>query len=171
MRPRLLLLDEPTALLDPTGGDDVRRHVSRALAADGPAMTLVLVEHRVAEWLPLLDRVVVLEPGGGVVADGPPDEVFSRHARLLADLGAWVPGAPALPRSAARRGGSAVLAAEHVSLRYPDTARAGGDRCLDRAHCRAGDGHRRGERVGQVLAGPDARGTRAADDRLGDGNW
>ena len=125
MRPRLLLLDEPTALLDPQGGDDVRLHVSRALSTTdaGPPMTLILVEHRVGEWLPLLDRVVVLEPGGGVVADGTPDEVFTRDARLLADLGAWVPGAPALPRSAARQGGAAVLAAEHVSLRYPDTAR------------------------------------------------
>jgi len=125
MRPRLLLLDEPTALLDPQGGDEVRRHVSSALGTtDGPPMTLILVEHRVGDWLPLLDRVVVLEPGGGVVADGTPDEVFTRHARLLADLGAWVPGSPALPRSAARHGGADVLAAKHVSLRYPDTARA-----------------------------------------------
>jgi energy-coupling factor transport system ATP-binding protein len=125
MRPRLLLLDEPTALLDPAGGDDVRRHVARAITPSSadPPITLVLVEHRVAEWLPLLDRVVVLEAGGGVVADGTPDEVFTRHLDLLTRLGVWVPGAPPGPSSTAGTGGDEVLAAEHLSLRYPDAQR------------------------------------------------
>ena len=52
---------------------------------------MVLVEHRVADVLDLVDRVVVLEPGGGVVADGPPGPVFARHGTALAAAGVWVP--------------------------------------------------------------------------------
>jgi energy-coupling factor transport system ATP-binding protein len=60
LRPGLLLLDEPTAQLDPVGAALVRAVVERVRDT-----TLLLVEHRVAEALPLVDRVVVLEPGGG----------------------------------------------------------------------------------------------------------
>src|SRR5690606_25502112 len=66
MRPRLLLLDEPTANLDPQGAAQVRAVLTR-LAAESSA-TMVIVEHRVAEAVGLVDRVVVVEPGGGVVA-------------------------------------------------------------------------------------------------------
>ncbi|PWU60266.1 ABC transporter ATP-binding protein, partial [Micromonospora globispora] len=55
LRPALLLLDEPTANLDPAGAALVREAVASALDAD---TTLILVEHRVAEALPLVDRVV-----------------------------------------------------------------------------------------------------------------
>jgi energy-coupling factor transporter ATP-binding protein EcfA2 len=90
MRPGLLLLDEPTANLDPEGVEEVSDAVSR-LVADR-LTTLVVVEHRIATWLPIVDRVLVLGASGGVVADGPPEQVFSTHGEELAALGAWVPG-------------------------------------------------------------------------------
>ena len=90
LRPGLLLLDEPTAMLDPAGADLLRRSVAAVLAATGAGC--VLVEHRVQPWLPLVDRVVVLEPGGGLRADGPPDEVFAEQGEALAAAGVWVPG-------------------------------------------------------------------------------
>lgn len=62
MRPRLLLLDEPTANLDPPGARLIRDVLARLLADTGA--TLVLVEHRVADVVDLVDRVVVVEPGG-----------------------------------------------------------------------------------------------------------
>jgi energy-coupling factor transport system ATP-binding protein len=68
MRPGLLLLDEPTANLDPVGVADVRDAVGRVLDATGA--TLVVVEHRVDVWLPLVDRVIVLG-ADGLLADGP----------------------------------------------------------------------------------------------------
>ena len=116
LRPRLLLLDEPTANLDPAGAELVR-----GTLAELAAMTLVLVEHRVAQSLPLVDRVVVIEAGGGVVADGRPEDVFARHGARLAELGVWVPGPrPAAP---ARRTtfGADLARADDVAFRYPGT--------------------------------------------------
>ncbi|MEV1018327.1 ABC transporter ATP-binding protein [Micromonospora sp. NPDC049751] len=113
LRPSLLLLDEPTANLDPDGATLVRGAVSGALDAD---TTLILVEHRVAEALPLVDRVVVLEPGGGIRADGPPDAVFATHGDALAAEGVWVPGHPIAPRRATTAAGDALLTADRLGL-------------------------------------------------------
>ncbi len=117
LAPSLLLLDEPTASLDPDGAADVR-----ALIADLAASrerTLVLVEHRLAEVLPLVDRVVVIEPGGGVVADGAPADVFAREGARLAERGVWVPGPP--PAAPERGGatGRTLARAEALAFRYP----------------------------------------------------
>ncbi|MBP3042488.1 energy-coupling factor ABC transporter ATP-binding protein [Arthrobacter jiangjiafuii] len=93
MRPGLLLLDEPTANLDPDGVTEVRAAVERVLARTGA--TLIVVEHRVAVWADVVDRVVVLAAGGGILADGPPGQVLSdpgTRARLAA-AGVWLPGA------------------------------------------------------------------------------
>ncbi|GAA0548946.1 ATP-binding cassette domain-containing protein [Paractinoplanes ferrugineus] len=113
LRPGLLLLDEPTANLDPVGAELVRDAITRARADD---TTLILVEHRVAEALPLVDRVVVLEAGGGIRADGAPEMVFAAYGDRLADEGVWVPGfrVPALKSPAAA--GNEVLRATEVSV-------------------------------------------------------
>jgi energy-coupling factor transporter ATP-binding protein EcfA2 len=92
MEPGLLLLDEPTANLDPEGVLEVRDAVARVL--DRTGATLVVVEHRVAVWADVVDRVVVLDAGGGLLADGAPGVVLadpSARARLT-DAGVWVPG-------------------------------------------------------------------------------
>src|SRR5689334_22249158 len=88
LRPGLLLLDEPTANLDPAGAALVREAIERSRDDS----TLIVVEHRVAEALPLVDRVVVLEPGGGIRADGAPEVVFAAYGDRLAAEGVWVPG-------------------------------------------------------------------------------
>jgi energy-coupling factor transporter ATP-binding protein EcfA2 len=68
-RPGLLLLDEPTAQLDPEGAELVRAAVLRAVG--DRSATLVVVDHDVEAWLPLVDRVVELLPLGGLVEHGP----------------------------------------------------------------------------------------------------
>ncbi|HEX6967538.1 MAG TPA: ABC transporter ATP-binding protein [Micromonosporaceae bacterium] len=113
LHPGLLLLDEPTANLDSDGAALVRAAIRAAGDCD---TTLILVEHRVAEALPLVDRVVVLEPGGGVRADGPPERVFTEHGAALAAAGVWVPGHPVPPRHAAGPPGELLLAAEAAGL-------------------------------------------------------
>jgi energy-coupling factor transporter ATP-binding protein EcfA2 len=90
MRPGLLLLDEPTANLDPEGVAEVRRAVESVVGSTGA--TLVVIEHRVAVWRDLVDRVVVLAADGGILADGAPDDVLRDQGASLAAAGVWVPG-------------------------------------------------------------------------------
>ena len=120
LRPGLLLLDEPTSQLDPAGAVLVRDAIARVLAASGA--TALLVEHRVAESLPLVDRVVVLEPAGGVIADGDPDAVLSEHGPALAARGVWVPGGLRPCRRAPRSPAEQVLSGE--GLQHPRVPRA-----------------------------------------------
>lgn len=109
MGPGLVLLDEPTANLDPEGVLEVRDAVIAAVTASGA--TLLVVEHRLEAWAPHMDRVIVLRPGGGVKADGTPDELFAPGARreeLIAD-GIWVPGhVPATARTGRNRAGTST---------------------------------------------------------------
>jgi len=114
LRPGLLLLDEPTANLDPAGAALVRQAIADTLA--GSDTTMVLVEHRVAEALPLVDRVVVLEPGAGVRYDGPPGQVFAAHGETLAAAGVWVPGQALPRRRAANPAGPVLITAEGLGL-------------------------------------------------------
>jgi energy-coupling factor transport system ATP-binding protein len=110
-RPRLLLLDEPTANLDPAGGALFRDAIARA---DDTDTTVIVVEHR---ELPAVDRVVVLEPGGGVRADGPPAEIFAAEGDRLAAEGVWVPGRPLPQRRATAPPGDILVRADAVAVR------------------------------------------------------
>ncbi|UXN21697.1 ATP-binding cassette domain-containing protein [Curtobacterium flaccumfaciens] len=101
MRPGALVLDEPCANLDPDGVAQVHDAV-RALL-DETGATLLVVEHRIGTWLDLVDRLVLLEPAGGVVADGPPAQVLADHGEALTAAGVWVPGAEPARGSARRR--------------------------------------------------------------------
>ncbi len=90
MRPGALVLDEPCANLDPDGVRQVHDAVRAVL--DETGATLLVVEHRIGTWLDLVDRLVLLAPAGGVVADGTPTEVLAAHGPALAAAGVWVPG-------------------------------------------------------------------------------
>ena len=116
--PGLLLLDEPTANLDPDGVAEVRAAIGR-LAADR-SVTLVIVEHRVGVWLDLIDRVIVLGSSGGVIADGPPARVFADRGDELAAQGVWVPGValPVEPRETAPGSGEVILRGVDLTVGY-----------------------------------------------------
>jgi len=113
LRPDLLLLDEPTANLDPVGASLVRS----SLRAVPPDTTVIMVEHRLEPVMPFVDRVVVLAPGGGVVASGSPGSVFGRLGPSLAADGIWVPGQPLPPpRRAPALAGDELLTADQLAL-------------------------------------------------------
>ena len=92
MEPSVLLLDEPTAMLDAATAGSVRGLVDAVTRDRG--LTLVVVEHRLTGWVDLVDRLVVLDAEGVVLADGPPAAVLHEHARRLVAEGIWVPGWP-----------------------------------------------------------------------------
>ena len=116
MQPSVLLLDEPTANLDPDGTRQIVGAVRAVL--DSTRATMVLVEHHAEPWIDMIDRVVVLGLDGEgvannetsrdetvhdddiaraasshtvIVADGTPDEVFTRADLDFEDLGIWLP--------------------------------------------------------------------------------
>ncbi len=109
--PGLLLLDEPTAQLDPAGSDVVRSAVARAVA--DRATTLLVVDHDAAPWLPLVDRVVEVVDGG-LIAHGPDWTPAPRTAGLL------LPAPPAWIRSSDLRPGG-LVAAEGAGFTYRGT--------------------------------------------------
>lgn len=78
MRPRCIVMDEPTAMLDPSGREEVMTAVRRLNRETG--MTVVLITHHMDEAAQA-DRVIVMQ-GGKVALDGTPKQVFSQVERM-----------------------------------------------------------------------------------------
>jgi energy-coupling factor transporter ATP-binding protein EcfA2 len=85
----LLVLDEPTANLDPRGIEEVYGALSDLIAAGDRA--IVLVEHNLDAAVRFVDRTVVLDQTGRLVADGTVDDVLRGRAEELHALGVWLP--------------------------------------------------------------------------------
>ena len=86
MKPLCIVLDEPTAMLDPKGRQEVMDTLVRLNKQEG--ITIVLITHFMEEAV-RADRVVVME-SGSVILDGSPQHVFS-NVDLLLDVGLDVP--------------------------------------------------------------------------------
>ena len=86
MQPRCIVLDEPTAMLDPIGRSEVLKTIKELNRASG--VTVVLITHHMDEAAQA-DRLVVMAKGK-VVADGTPKDVFQRVEELKA-VGLTVP--------------------------------------------------------------------------------
>lgn len=89
LEPDTLLLDEPSALLDPEGRSAIWAAVRRV----SERRTVIVVEHRIDEVLAWMDRVIVFRGDGSLLADGPAAEVFGRYRAELREYGIWYPGA------------------------------------------------------------------------------
>lgn len=81
MHPEVLILDEPTAGLDPKGRNDILEQVT-ALHA-GTNMTVVLVSHSMEDVAKYVERLIVMN-GGSVMFDDTPKAVFKNHRELEA---------------------------------------------------------------------------------------
>ena len=134
MGPGLLLLDEPTANLDPSGVAEVRAAVEKVVERTGA--TVVVVEHRVDVWASLVDRVIVVADGA-IAADGPLDEVLAQQGDALRERGIWLPGddvaaevgpAPAVPPASSEgpeggaRGAAPIARVADLTIGYDASA-------------------------------------------------
>ncbi|WP_220475753.1 ABC transporter ATP-binding protein [Alpinimonas psychrophila] len=115
MRPGLIILDEPTANLDPDGVREIRDAVE-AVARESGA-TLLIVEHRVDIWWDLATRVIVLDSDGSILRDGAPASVLEGTRERLTEAGIWLPdpiasiptSRPLAPILLSTQGGSSFL--------------------------------------------------------------
>ena len=87
MKPDVLILDEPTAGLDPKGRDEILQQVKKLQTETG--MTILLVSHSMEDVAEYVDRIIVMNRGS-VLFDDVPREVFARY-RELEEVGLAAP--------------------------------------------------------------------------------
>ena len=87
MQPEILILDEPTAGLDPAGREDILQNIQRYRQAKGA--TVMMVSHSMNDVARLTDRLIVMN-GAKIAFDSTPAEVFS-HGQELLEMGLDVP--------------------------------------------------------------------------------
>ena len=96
MGAQLILLDEPTANLDPQGCHEVAQCIEQVAQRTGA--TIIIVEHRVSLFSAFADRMFALgTEERGIIADGAINEIVTTHAQQLADRGVWIGQDPQLP--------------------------------------------------------------------------
>lgn len=101
LEPRYLVLDEPTAGLDPQGRKEILDEIYRIYEAN-PSMSIILVTHSMEDVAAYANRLVVLDRGK-IVMDGSPEEVFSREEDLEA-IGLSLPQVTKLMRTLRSKG-------------------------------------------------------------------
>ena len=100
MNPTYLVLDEPTAGLDPKGRDEILDEIKKLY--DNMEMTIVLVSHSMEDVARLVNRLIVMDDGR-VLMDGTPVEVFRREEELR-EIGLDIPQITATMRALAKKG-------------------------------------------------------------------
>ena len=114
MRPEVLILDEPTAGLDPAGRENLMANIRDYRENTGS--TILLVSHSMDEVARNADRILVLK-SAGILMQGTPKEVFARGEELLS-AGLDVPQATRIAMALRRRGAAidpAVYTVEDLS--------------------------------------------------------
>lgn len=112
--PKLLILDEPTANLDPAGARLTVNALTEVI--DRSQSTVIMVEHRLPDVYDLIDRIVLLSPEG-ILADGEPADVLANKRQLFDNSGIFVPGwQPPQPARTTPAGNDIVLSAHAVSV-------------------------------------------------------
>ena len=88
LEPKVIFLDEPTALLDPEGTSEVWKTIKQLNAKQ----TMIIVEHKIDEVIHFVDRIVLFDSEGKIIADADPESVFSFYKPKLKEYGIWYPG-------------------------------------------------------------------------------
>jgi energy-coupling factor transport system ATP-binding protein len=86
--PDVLFLDEPTAMIDPEGTEEVWR-VLKCVASE---KTIIIVEHKIDLILDWVDRIVLFNEHGEVIANGPAKLIFQQYQETIDQHGIWYPG-------------------------------------------------------------------------------
>ena len=113
MRPGVLILDEPTAGLDPAGCEQILANIRAYREKTGS--TVIIVSHNMDDMARIAERLIVFS-GGRVLMDASPEEVFTKP-ELLVEHGLTVPRATALAMALKERGielGGAVYTHEQL---------------------------------------------------------
>jgi energy-coupling factor transport system ATP-binding protein len=100
MEPKVLILDEPTAGLDPRGRDEILREIKNL--HDTYKMTVILVSHSMEDVAKLADRLIVMYKGKNIL-EGTPREIFTQ-VETLEKIGLAVPEVTYLARELSRKG-------------------------------------------------------------------
>jgi energy-coupling factor transporter ATP-binding protein EcfA2 len=87
LQPQTVFLDEPSALLDPEGARQVWTSIRQLLTEQ----TVIVVEHRIDAILDWIERIIVLDAEGRILADGAAAHIFSQHRAELYQFGIWYP--------------------------------------------------------------------------------
>jgi energy-coupling factor transport system ATP-binding protein len=89
LQPDVIILDEPTANLDPLSSSDLVETIAR-LKKERP-FTLIVVEHKLDDWVPLIDRCLVFDSSANILFDGSSEQCFGEFALFLKKEGIWLP--------------------------------------------------------------------------------
>ncbi len=103
MKPRVLILDEPTAGLDPKARKDILKLVGNVHKKENN--TIILVSHNMGDIAAFSEQVIVMEKGSIVMA-GRPEEIFS-HAEKIKEMGLGLPPAAGFMRKLQKKNISA----------------------------------------------------------------
>ncbi len=102
MEPTVIILDEPTANLDPEGAAEVKSLIYELKENHG--VTIIIIEHNISGILGLADRLVVIS-GGKIVLDGPPRQILNQSGRMIHnELGLRLPEATEFALAAQAKG-------------------------------------------------------------------
>lgn len=127
MRPGVLILDEPTAGLDPAGREEILKNIQEYHRATGS--TILLVTHSMEDIARIAERLIVFE-GGTVVLDGTAEAVFSQAERLK-QIGLAVPDSTNIAECLRARGipiPEGIYTTEQL-VQAVLACKKGGDRC------------------------------------------
>ncbi|WP_419955601.1 ABC transporter ATP-binding protein [Neobacillus niacini] len=89
LEPEVIILDEPTANLDPQSSSELVETITK-LKHIRP-FTLIVIEHKLDDWVELMERCLVLDSNGAVLFDGTTAQCFGEFAPFLKKEGIWLP--------------------------------------------------------------------------------
>lgn len=88
MEPEILILDQPTANLDPTGKREIFETLFKLNQETG--ITLILIEHQIDELIKYVDKLIIMQKGQ-IIMQGEPRKLLEKECHCLEQCGLWVP--------------------------------------------------------------------------------